>query len=53
MLKSLTSRKQVIANGVFIAYQVLLTSIAVYGIIRVSIGLFQGECNNVSFGMLD
>ena len=53
MLKSLTSRKQVIANGVFIAYQVLMTSIAVFGIIRVSIGLLQGEFNNVSFGMLD
>jgi hypothetical protein len=53
MLKSLTSRKQVIASGVFIAYQVFMTSLAVFGIIRLSIGLFQGECNNVSFGMLD
>lgn len=53
MLKSLTSRKQVIINGVFIAYQVVLTSMAVFGIIRVSIGLVQGDFNNVSFGMLD
>lgn len=53
MLKSLTSRKQVIASGVFIAYQVFMTSLALFGIIRISIGILQGEFNNVSFGMLD
>jgi len=53
MSKNLSNRKIIIANGILFAYQVFLTSLAVFGIIRLSIGLFQGECNNVSFGMLD
>jgi len=53
MSKNLTNRKITIASGVLFAYQVLLTSMAVFGIIRISIGLVQGEFNHVSFGMLD
>jgi hypothetical protein len=53
MYKNLSNKKLTLASGVLFAYQVLLTSLAVFGIIRLSIGLFQGECNNVSFGMLD
>ena len=53
MSKNLTNRKITIASGVLFAYKVLLTSMAVFGIIRISIGLVQGEFNHVSFGMLD
>lgn len=36
-------------NKLLFAYQVLMTSMVVFGIIRVSIGLIQGDFNNVSF----
>jgi len=37
---------------VVVSYQVMLTGLAVYGIIRVAIGVIMGEFANVSFGMM-
>ena len=37
---------------VVVSYQVMLTGLAVYGIIRVVIGLIMGEFANASFGLL-
>ena len=53
MSKNLTNKKITIVSGVLFVYQVLLTSMAVFGIVRISIGLVQGEFDHVSFGMLD
>lgn len=53
MSKILANRKITILSGVLFAYQVFLTSLAVFGLVRVSIGLIQGDFNHVSFGMLD
>ena len=44
--------KVVIVKRVIIGYQVIMTSMFVFGIIRVLVGLFMGECNNASFGLL-
>jgi hypothetical protein len=37
---------------VLVSYQVALTGMAVYGIIRVAIGVIMGEFANASFGLL-
>jgi len=37
---------------VVVSYQVVLTGLAVYGIVRVAIGLIMGEFANASFGLL-
>lgn len=37
---------------VIVSYQVVLTGLAVYGIIRVAIGVIMGEFANASFGLL-
>lgn len=37
---------------VVVSYQVMLTGLALYGIVRVAIGVIMGEFNNVSFGMM-
>jgi len=37
---------------VIVSYQVVLTGLAVYGIVRVAIGLIMGEFANASFGLL-
>ena len=37
---------------VIVSYQVMLTGLAVYGIVRVAIGLIMGEFANASFGLL-
>ena len=37
---------------VLFSYQVALTTIAIYGIVRIAIGVIMGEFNNVSFGMM-
>lgn len=37
---------------IIVSYQVVLTGLAAYGIIRVAIGLILGEFSNVSFGLI-
>ena len=37
---------------VLFSYQAALTTIAIYGIVRIAIGVIMGEFNNVSFGMM-
>lgn len=37
---------------VIVSYQVVLTGLAVYGIVRVAIGVIMGEFANASFGLL-
>jgi hypothetical protein len=37
---------------ILFSYQAALTTIAIYGIVRIAIGVIMGEFNNVSFGML-
>jgi len=51
MSRVISNKKITLATGVLITYQVFLTSLAAFGIIRVSIGLIQGDFNNVSFSM--
>jgi hypothetical protein len=51
MSKVLSNRKITLATGVLIAYQVFLGSLAAFGIIRVSIGLIQGDFDSTSFGV--
>ena len=51
MSKILSNKKVTLVSGILIAYQVFLGSLAAFGIIRVSIGLIQGDFNNASFSM--
>jgi hypothetical protein len=37
---------------IIVSYQVVLTGLAVYGIVRVAIGVIMGEFANASFGLL-
>jgi hypothetical protein len=53
MSKILANKKITILSGVLFAYQVVLTSMVVFGLVRISIGLVQGEFEHVTFGMLD
>jgi len=53
MSKVLSNKKITLASGVLFAYQLFMGSLVVFGLIRVSIGLIQGDFNHASFGMLD
>jgi hypothetical protein len=51
MRKFTHTQKVTIIDRVIIGYQIALTSMFVYGFVRVVIGLVMGEFNNVSFGL--
>ena len=51
MRKFTHDEKVVIIKRVIVGYQIVLTSMFVYGITRVVIGLVMGEFANVSFGL--
>ena len=53
MSKILSNKKITLASGVLFAYQVFMGSLVAFGLIRISIGLIQGDFEHVSFGMLD
>jgi len=53
MSKVLSNKKITLASGVLFVYQLFMGSLVVFGLIRVSIGLIQGDFNHASFGMLD
>jgi hypothetical protein len=38
-----------LTNIVFMWYQIGMTTIFIFGLVRVTIGLLQGDFNNVSF----
>jgi hypothetical protein len=40
----------VVMKHVIVGYQILLGSMAAFGIIRCTIGLIQGDFDNVTFG---
>jgi hypothetical protein len=50
-MRTFTNTLQVtIIKHAFVSYQIVMTAIVVFGIIRVAIGIVNGECNNASFG---
>jgi hypothetical protein len=50
-MRTFTNTLQVtIIKHAFVSYQIVMTTIVVFGIIRVAIGIVNGECNNASFG---
>ena len=53
MSRVLSNKKVTLASGVLFAYQVFMGSLVAFGLIRISIGLVQGEFEHVTFGMLD
>ena len=40
----------VVVKYAFTSYKIVMTTMVAFGIIRVAIGLINGECNNASFG---
>jgi hypothetical protein len=40
----------VVARYAFTTYKIAMSTIVVFGIVRVVVGLINGECTNASFG---
>lgn len=53
MSRVISNKKITLASGVLFAYQVFMGSLVTFGLIRISIGLVQGDFDHASFGMLD
>jgi len=51
MRKLTHTQKVTIIKRVIVGYQIGLTSMFVYGIVRVMIGLIMGEFSDVTFGI--
>ncbi len=50
-MRTFTNTLQVtIVKHAFVSYQIIMTTMVVFGIIRVAIGLINGDYNNASFG---
>ena len=50
-MRTFTNIAQVtIVKHAFVSYKILMTTLVVFGIIRVAIGIVSGDYNNASFG---
>jgi hypothetical protein len=50
-MRTFTNIAQVtIVKHAFVSYKILMTTLFVFGIIRVAIGIVSGDYNNASFG---
>ena len=50
-MRTFTNIAQVtIVKHAFVSYKIIMTTLLVFGIIRVAIGIVSGDYNNASFG---
>lgn len=50
-MRTFTNTLQVtIVKHAFVSYKIVMTTMVVFGIIRVAIGIVSGDYNNASFG---
>ena len=51
-MRTFTNTLQVtIMKHAFTSYKIAMTTLVVFGLVRLAIGIVSGECNNVTFGM--
>ena len=50
-MRTFTNIAQVtIVKHAFVSYKIVMTTLVVFGIIRVAVGIVSGDYNNASFG---
>ena len=50
-MRTFTNIAQVtVVKHAFVSYKIVMTTLVVFGIIRVAIGIVSGDYNNASFG---